>query len=371
MKVAFLTNLRAPYRTLQLNEFSAIQDLELNVFYTNDPKTNRNWNITKDINYKEIDLRGIKLFKKNIYLNSGIFNIVKNHELIILGGYEQPSMILTALYCKLMRKPYVLIFDGISVDRLNIKENSIKYKIKKFIINNSFSIMANGSIGKMYFRDIFKYPESRIFNQYLSVDGEKIDSMYCDKSIYRSIYRNKLGIRDKDKVIIYSGRLIDIKNVDSIVRAIKECKVEDIVFLIVGGGILNNYIKTIATQLGVKVIITDFIESQEELFKHYFVGDLLVLPSYVEPWGLVVNEAMHAGLPVVVSENCGCSLDLVIEGKNGYRFNPNNYKDLSNIINKIFLENTIETMGIESKLIIKDWNFANSRKNLIKILNNI
>lgn len=54
----------------------------------------------------------------------------------------------------------------------------------------------------------------------------------------------------------------------------------------------------------------------------YNIGDILILPSYHEPWGLVVNEAMAAGLPVIVSNECGSSLDLVRDGENGYVLSP-------------------------------------------------
>jgi glycosyltransferase involved in cell wall biosynthesis len=52
------------------------------------------------------------------------------------------------------------------------------------------------------------------------------------------------------------------------------------------------------------------------------LSDVLVLPSYSEPWGLVVNEAMACGMPVIVSEKCGCAPDLVQNGKNGISINP-------------------------------------------------
>ena len=113
-----------------------------------------------------------------------------------------------------------------------------------------------------------------------------------------------------------------IKNVEAVIKALAEMKTSEIVFLITGGGELHQKLKDTADRFGVKLIITEFISKQEELFKYYFVGDAFILPSVEEPWGLVVNEAMSAGLPVIVSNVCGCSLDLVDEGFNGYTVNP-------------------------------------------------
>ena len=69
---------------------------------------------------------------------------------------------------------------------------------------------------------------------------------------------------------------------------------------------------------------------KEDISSYYVNSKVFVLPSKSEPWGLVVNEAMMCGLPVVVSSHCGCSLDLV-DG-NGYVFKPNNTNSLSSIL---------------------------------------
>src|SRR5699024_3691456 len=102
-----------------------------------------------------------------------------------------------------------------------------------------------------------------------------------------------------------------------------------------GGGILEDRVKKLANELGVNIIITGFISNQEELFKHYFAADVLVLPSLDEPWGLVVNECMATELPIIVSEICGCSKDLVISGENGYHINPKDIDDISNKIKQV------------------------------------
>lgn len=369
MKVAFITNIRAPYRTLQLSEFSKIENLELNVFYTNKPKDNRKWEVFNNYGFEEVDLKGIKISEKYGYINAGLINIVRKHDLIILGGYEQPTMIMLSLICRLLNKKYVLLFDGISYDKINFNCNKIKMNLKKLVINNSAAIMGNGECSKEYFNKIFNYPLERIYNQYLTVDTNKIDILYEDRERYREFIRNKYNIGTYDKVIIYSGRLIEIKNIKAIIKAISNLKDNNIVFLIVGDGELNSKLSDLAKKLGVRCVITGFITKQEELFKHYFAGDCLILPSVDEPWGLVVNEAMASGLPVIVSNICGCSKDLVCKGKNGYIIEPTDIGDISYKINKILYKSDINKMGLESKKIISKWNFENSKNELEKILN--
>ena len=236
------------------------------------------------------------------------------------------------------------------------------------VINGSCFIMGNGEVSKRYFNEVFGYPCERIYNQYLTVDSKKINSLYDDRKLYRKMYRDKLNINDEDIVLVYSGRLISIKNVEALIKAVSILNRDNIVILITGGGELEGKLKSLSKKLGVKIIVTGFIYEQENLFKHYFVGDLLILPSIEEPWGLVVNEAMLAGLPVIVSHVCGCSLDLVKDGYNGYLINPNDINDIKLKL-ELLIESNLKKMGENSRKLISNWNFSESRKEFEKIIN--
>ncbi|MGX7630977.1 glycosyltransferase family 4 protein [Bacillus thuringiensis] len=371
MKIAFVTNLRAPYRTLQMSEFNEIKNVNINVYYTDKPSENRAWNVNKVIAFNEIDLDGYNLFGKLGYINKGLINIVKSNDLLILGGYEKPTYIILSILCKILKKPYVLLFDGISTNRLEKKENLFKKNMKKLVIKDADFILGNGDISKRYFNKVFSYPIERIYNQYLTVDTRKIENFYKEKEKYKREYRKKLGIEKNNKVLIYSGRLIDIKNIERVIKAIAKLKNRNIVFLIVGGGILEDYLRKLAKSLSVNLIITGFLPEQDEVFKHYFAGDAMILPSIIEPWGLVINEGLVAGMPVLVSKNCGCANDLVVHDQNGYLFDPYNVDEMASYITKIlFVDNTI-AYSEKSKEIALEWTFENSRKSLEKILTNL
>lgn len=367
MKLGYITNLRAPYRNLQLNEFSKIDDIELTAYYTDKPKENRKWNINKPDGFKEVDLKGIRLAGKFGYINMGLIKIIKSNDVVILGCYEQPTYIVLSILCRILKKPYILSFDGISTNRLIEKENPIKKYIKNIVVKHSAYIMGNGTVSKRYFSEVFGYPVKKIYNQYLTVDSNKINELYKDRDIYRKEYRKKLNISEEEKVVIYSGRLVDIKNVDSVIKAISKLKNRNIVLLITGGGILENELKKLANNLGVRMIITGFIEEQEKLFKYYFVGDALILPSKYEPWGLVVNEAMLAGLPVIVSRICGCSLDLIKD--NGYVIDPFNINDIKEKIVLTLFTGNYEKLGENSRRVITPWNVKEAKVQLEDILN--
>ena len=368
MKIAIVTSIKAPYRTLQFKEISKNKDFEISVYYTKKGDEGRKWQSINSNSFREEYLENISIFDKLGTLNKGLNKIIKNNDVIFLGGYEKPTYIILSILCRLYKKKYIIIYDGISCNKLYKKENKIKKFIKGFVINSSSAIWGNGTVSRKYFSEVFNYPGNKIYNQYLTIDGEMIKKIGKEKKIIREELRKKYGISNYDKVLHYSGRVIKLKNIESIIKALNKIKDENIILLITGGGEEEKNIKKLAKNLNVNVIITGFIEDQYELFKHYYLSDVFILPSISEAWGLVVNEAMFAGLPILVSEICGCSLDF-IDG-NGYLINPFNIDDISFKIKKIFKDD-LSILGEKSICIINEYNFENSSKSFTNIIKNI
>lgn len=369
MNIAVITSVKSPYRVHQLNEIGKDKEKKITVYFTHEKKDKtQNWEEIKEENFSEVYLNGRRIMKKYGYINTGLRNIVKNNEMIFIGGYEQPTYILVALLCKIYKKPYVIIYDGISCDRLKQKESGYKKLLKSLVIKNASYIWGNGEVSKRYFNQLFNYPKEKIYNQCLSVDGEKIKKIGEEKESVRKDIRNKLKIGNNEIVLHYSGRLVKIKNVELILKAMKKIGKDNITLLVTGGGEEEKNLRELAKKLNLKLIITGFIEKQEELFKYYYASDVFILPSIYEPWGLVVNEAMFAGLPILVSDICGCSLDLVIDNYNGYKFNPNSVDELSKKILKLIFTDDYKNMGEKSKILIDKWNFKNSAKTFDEII---
>lgn len=106
--------------------------------------------------------------------------------------------------------------------------------------------------------------------------------------------------------------------------------------VICGDGQLRSQIEKCITKLSIEgaVHLPGFLQ-QDELLPYFAHAGCFVHASIQEQWGLVVNEAMAAGLPVLVSNRCGCFEDLVIEGVNGFGFNPGNSQELTQLMLKM------------------------------------
>ena len=85
------------------------------------------------------------------------------------------------------------------------------------------------------------------------------------------------------------------------------------------------------------------------------MGDVFVLPSEDEPWGLVINEAMCSGLPIVASERVGAAADLIQPGYNGFRFPPGDLPALTQALRLALQDGAKERLGQASLEIIRGW----------------
>ena len=94
---------------------------------------------------------------------------------------------------------------------------------------------------------------------------------------------------------------------------------------------MENALKATVQRIGLEESIQFFgFQAYDSIPAWYARTACLILPSVSEPWGLVINEAMASGLPVIVSDRCGCADDLVEDGANGYIFSAKNADSLQN-----------------------------------------
>ncbi|MED7789178.1 glycosyltransferase [Francisella sp. 19X1-34] len=135
--------------------------------------------------------------------------------------------------------------------------------------------------------------------------------------------------REYHKKFLYIGRLSEVKNLERLVQVFNS--IEDYSLTIIGEGEQKDYLHKIATSNN--IIFKSAIENKK-LKEEFLNHDIFILPSLVEPWGLVVEEAFYFGLPVIISQNCGAR-DIVKNDINGYWIDPKNIDEMVSLIRKI------------------------------------
>jgi glycosyltransferase involved in cell wall biosynthesis len=199
----------------------------------------------------------------------------------------------------------------------------------------------------------------RHFQQLGCPDDKLVFSPYCvdtapfqidenARDRLRGPTRATLKIGADKKVIVFSGKLSARKGPELLLRAIKQLPVETrdrIVVLFLGSGDRQESLEILAQQR--PSITTHFLgfQNQTQLSRYYHAGDMLALPSLLsETWGLVVNDALHHGLPCSVSEAVGCAPDLIEPGVTGAAFATGSVEALAAAIGEVLpLTNRADT----------------------------
>ena len=175
-----------------------------------------------------------------------------------------------------------------------------------------------------------------------------------------------------ENYFLSSCRFIEKKNILSLLQAyrvyIDRFLQNSWSLVILGDGELKSEIIASISRLGLqKFVFLPGFKQYSELPNYYGLARAFVLASTSEQWGLVVNEAMASCLPVLVSERCGCARDLVVDGKNGYRFDPFDVNYLADLMGKITQSNvSLMDMGRASNDIISQFGTDYFAKGLIR-----
>lgn len=211
----------------------------------------------------------------------------------------------------------------------------LRDRFLKRIYGHSSALLYIGEHSRQHYQRLGVPPQKLIFSPYC-VDTSVFQPDEESRRTLRPEARSVMGIPDQRVVLLFSGKLSARKGVDLLIDAVKrlDSSIRDnvtVVFL--GAGEKEADLKTAAANE--PLVDARFIgfQNQSQLSRYYHAADLLVLPSVTgETWGLVVNEAMHHGLPALVSDDVGCAPDLIERGTTGAVFASNSVTTLTESI---------------------------------------
>lgn len=366
MKVLFLVNIPSPYRISFFNELGKICNLTVLFERRTSDERELEWFNNKIINFKAVFLDGLKINKDKALSFSVIKFFKKNiYDFIIIGGYATPTGMLAINYLKFRKIPFGLNADGGLIDN---NEFIGKKMMKKYYISSADFWLSSSKITTDYFQyyganisQIYLYPFTTIFERNLI--KKPIDSKI------KWELRNKLNITE-EKVILSVGRFVYSKGFDVLLEACTKIPKEYGVY-IVGGKPTKEYDEFVRKFNLNNVHFIGF-KSKEELKEYYMSSDLFVLPTRKDVWGLVINEAMCYGLPVITTDKCVAGLELVKDYENGFIIPVNDSKNLAEKIRKVMKDNELSAKMSKNNLIkIKKYTIENMAKETMGILESI
>ncbi len=241
-----------------------------------------------------------------------------NPAVVLVPGYYNVAGFASALWAKFHGRRSVLMTESTEFDhgRIGWKES-----LKSLLIRMLFDwAIAGGKPHRRYLEKL-GFPPARIASCY-----DVVNNRYFRRTA--AAIRVKHRAHDfglPDRYFLYVGRLAPEKNIDGLIGSYLEYRRAggSWSLVLVGDGPEAKRLRALAgaSPFGGDIYF-EGLKTSKDLPAYYAFATCFVLPSKREPWGLVVNEAMAAGLPVLVSRLCGCAEDLVAHGENGYVFDP-------------------------------------------------
>jgi glycosyltransferase involved in cell wall biosynthesis len=380
MKLAIVTNIISPYRVSLFSRLSKFTGIELTVYSGAKTHKHRKWVIKDENDFKHKVLKGIVVnlaTKSNdpicLHIQPSIFyELYKDKiDVVICVGYTPFTPIISFLFCKIFKKPFIL-WCGTTMQSEQSKKNPFNRFVKKIIIKKSNACLAYGSYAKDF---LIKYgaKDKNIFICSNAVDNEFF--FKCTKRYKKETGQiKKQLVVGQNKIILYIGQLIDRKGIFDLLKAFKLVKkeIQNVSLLIIGSGPIEIKLKQYCRENKLTDVLFMGFKQKDELIKHYAIADIFVLPSSNEVWGLVINEAMACGLPIITTNQVGASGDIVKNGVNGYIIEPKDSEMLSKKMLKILKnDNLKEQMGQRSRQIIEDWGIKQGLNGTLKAINHI
>lgn len=263
-------------------------------------------------------------------------------EVVIAGAIAFPSGALATAWAKKNKKK-IVIFDDARIE--DVQRNRIVNFIKRHIYQNVDAM-------------VYPAPEWEDTGKYWGFSPKQL---FYGIDVVDNDFWQQTCPDTEEKYFISVNRLIEIKNLLFTIKAYQQLKIihNDFPELwIVGEGPEKDKIISFIQTHKIEGIKLKPFQSQVKLRTLYQNAQAMIISSHKETWGLVINEAMASGIPVIVSQHCGATHSLVKEGINGYIFNP---FDLQSLISKweVFINQTEQErkeFGKQSSEIIKEWN---------------
>ena len=227
-----------------------------------------------------------------------------------------------------LRPPAPLIFRGDSHLLGHLRLSSLKRIALSWIYSRVAAVTYVGQANQAYFR-AFGVPDTKLHFAPHCVDASRFVRTHTTAQSAKT-RREALGISSK-KVILFAGKLISDKQPGALLDAFTRLTPTDTVLVFVGDGSERDHLVARAATLPPGSVHFLPFANQSEMPSIYAMADLFVLPSkgLYETWGLAVNEAMHMGVPCLVSDRVGCQADLVTEGQTGWVFKAGDIEEFT------------------------------------------
>lgn len=353
--VVLLSNVPAPYRVPTFRRLSRCRDNQFTAIFCAERYPGSAWDYgTLDFSHIFLKERFFRKPGEIVHHNPDVFHHLKalNPDVVITSGFN-PTALYAFLYTRLYKKRHIPLSDGTAVSESSL---SFLHRIVRRVVFRASCSFIGASDKTIALYESYGIARDRCFKSALCIDNDRFGRT-------RSI--------SKKYDLMFCGRFIDTKKPLFVVEVANELRKKigrEVSMLFVGAGPQELAVRECLQRYRLEQCTFSGFASQDELPALYGAARVFVFPSVNDTWGVVVNEACAAGLPIIVSPYPGVVGELVKNGENGYvcEFNAKLWADhIQRLLRNRDLYQRFSARSIE---LVANYNFDAAAQGIISAI---
>jgi glycosyltransferase involved in cell wall biosynthesis len=325
-RVVLVTEIISPYRIPLFNALARQPDIDLHVIFLSetDPSL-RQWQIYKDeirFSYQVLRSWRKRAGRYNFLMNRGLMKALRESapHAIICGGYNYIASWQCLFWSRSHQVPFLLWSESNQQD--SRRGTPFVESLKRQFLSRCTAFVVPGQSARDYLQ-AQRVKNGTIFTAPNAVDND-LFAKACERARSRA-EQLRVELNLPEHYFLFVGRLVPEKGVFDLLAAYAKLENplrEKIGLVFVGDGTCRIALEQQATAVSPGVIRFAGFRQRDDLASYYALAEALILPTHTDTWGLVVNEAMACGLPIIVTAVAGCAADLVKPAWNGFVVSP-------------------------------------------------
>lgn len=353
-RLAIITEIISPYRIPLFNALAENEEVDLRVIFLaeTDPEL-RQWRVYKNeirFSYQVLPSWRRRIAGYNALLNRGVRRALEaaRPDVILCGGYNYIASWQALGWARSRDIPFVLWSES------NLRDiragRALVEILKREFLQHCSGFVVPGLSAREYLL-AQRIKAERVFTAVNAIDNRLFAAAATSARERAAQIRSELKL--PSRYFLFVGRLVREKGVFDLLSAYAKLDPllrEEVGLVFVGDGPCREALEQKSSLISAGAILFSGFAQREQLADYYALADVLILPTYSDTWGLVVNEAMACGSPVILSTAAGCAVDLVTDGWNGFLVEPADVSGLSRTMRSFAtLDGLPSTMGANSR----------------------
>ena len=360
-RVLFITNYPSPYRVNFYDELGKYLDVTVLFADRIEQKVTRDaaWFEKSQGRFHMVQLKKRILTVHGRDLCTDVADwLRKDFDAIVVCGYSSPTAVWAMAWMRLRGIPFYMEVDG----GLIRPDSNLKYRIKKALVTLPDGWISSGRFTTKYLAH-YGAEEAKIQHYPFSSLWERDIPSQVPAAAEKQELRRKLKMPEEN-IVVSVSRFIPSKRLDMLIHSAAQLGKTVGIYLI-GGEPTEEYLRIQKEYGADNVHFIGFLK-KDSLTEYYRAADLFALPTQSDVWGLVINEAMAQGLPVITTDKCVAGLELIENGKNGYIIPVDDNAALTEAIRAVFASDHA-AMGAAALETIRPYTIENMAKAHVEI----